>query len=140
MGSRYLKNGGSSWEVLICKHEIDRNEVYNYTLKQLRAGNNGSFMYGIGTAAIRGVNRAQDHKEFIGYYENTGNIYDRGESKKGGAKIKDGDTIGVEIDTRSWKITWYLDGKKEAECAISGELKNKPIFLAIVVYNEDSEI
>jgi len=45
-------------------------------------------MYGIGTESIRGVTRAQDNKEFIGYYENTGNVYDRSESKKGGRKIK----------------------------------------------------
>ena len=52
-------------------------------------------MYGIGTSNIKGVIRAQDHKEFIGYYENTGNIYDRGQSRKGGPRIKDGDIIGV---------------------------------------------
>ena len=45
-------------------------------------------MYGIGTDVIKGISRAQDNKEFIGYYENTGNVYDRGESKKGGRKIK----------------------------------------------------
>lgn len=97
-------------------------------------------MYGIGTATLRGLNRAQDHREFIGYYENTGNIYDRGESKKGGPKIKDGDTLAIEVDTRIWKISWYIEGNKEAECAIAGELRTKPIYLAIVVFNEDSEI
>jgi hypothetical protein len=112
IGSRFKKNCGGSWDILICKHEIEKNEVYRYTIRQVRAGNNGSFMYGIGTAAIRGVNRAQDHKEFIGYYENTGNIYDRGESKKGGPKIKDGEAVTIEVDTKNWKITWLLEGNK----------------------------
>jgi hypothetical protein len=76
-------------------------------------------MYGIATAAVRGVTRAQDHKEFIGYYENTGNIYDRGESKRGGAKIKDGDTVAIEIDTKNWKISWMVDGSRDAECPIT---------------------
>ncbi len=92
-------------------------------------------MYGVGTASIRGINRAQDHKEFIGYYENTGNIYDKGESKKGGARVKDGDTIIIEVDTKNWKISWCIEGTKEAEITISGELKIKSLYLAIIVYN-----
>ncbi|CAM6005954.1 unnamed protein product [Sphagnum balticum] len=81
-------------------------------LGKVRAGSNGSFMYGVGTAAVRGMNRAQDSKEFIGYYENTGNVYDRGESKKGGPKVKDGDTVTLEIDTRSWRVSWLIEGRK----------------------------
>ena len=65
-------------------------------------------MYGVGTSSIKGVIRAQDHKEFVGYYENTGNIYDRGESRKGGPRIKDGDIIGVEINTKLWTISWTI--------------------------------
>ena len=50
------------------KYPIERNEVTKYHIKQVRAGSNGSFMYGVGTEAVRGLNRAQDSKEFIGYY------------------------------------------------------------------------
>jgi hypothetical protein len=97
-------------------------------------------MYGIGTASIRGIIRAQDHKEFVGYYENTGNIYDRGESRKGGCRVKDGDILTIEVDTRNWVISWTVEGNKEAEIAISGELRLKPIFLSIVIYNDEAEI
>lgn len=85
-----------------------------YHIKQVRAGSNGSFMYGIGTEAVKGMNRAQDSKEYIGYYENTGFIYDQTESKKGGPKIKDGEVITIEVDTKKWKISWIIEGKKEA--------------------------
>lgn len=61
-GNRYKKNCGGSWDVLISKYEIQKNEVHRCIVKQIKAGNNGSFMYGIGTASIRGINRAQDHK------------------------------------------------------------------------------
>ena len=67
-------------------------------------------------------------------------MYDQTESKKGGPKIKDGDIVTVEIDTKKWIISWYIDGKKEASTNITNELKEKPIYLAIVIFNEDSEI
>jgi hypothetical protein len=41
-------------------------------------------------------------------------LYDQAESRKGGAKIKDGDTITIEVDIKKWKISWWVDGKKEA--------------------------
>jgi hypothetical protein len=54
--------------VLISKIPIEKNEVTRYIIRQIKAGSNGSFMYGIGTEGIKGLNRAQDSKEFIGYY------------------------------------------------------------------------
>ena len=90
IGNRFKKNGGGTWDVLFCKYPVEKNEVYKYNIKQIKAGSNGSFMYGVGTENLKGMNRAQDSKEFIGYYENTGNVYEQGESKKGGPKIKDG--------------------------------------------------
>lgn len=120
LGNKYKKAGGGSWDLLICQNPIEINDVFRYTIRQIRAGSGGSFMYGIGTAAIRGVNRAQDHKEFIGYYENTGNIYDRGESRKGGPRIKDGDIVTIDVDTRNWTISWSIEGNKEAEITING--------------------
>jgi len=104
----------------MCSHPIEKNDLYRYSIRQVKAGTGGSFMYGIGTASIRGVVRAQDHKEFMGYYENTGNLYDRSESKKGGPRIKDGDIISIEVDTKNWTISWWIEGVKEAELVIHG--------------------
>ena len=95
IGNRYRKISGGTWDVLTCKYSIEKNDVVKYNIKQINAGMNGSFMYGIGNEAVKGLNRAQDNKEFIGYYENTGNIYERGESKKGGSKIKEGEIITI---------------------------------------------
>lgn len=121
IGNRYRKkSAGNTWDLLICKHQIEKNKVYKYTVRQIRAGLGGSFMYGIGTSNLRGVLRAQDSKEFIGYYQNTGMIYDRGESRKGGPKIKDGEVIDIEVDTINWFISWTIEGLMEAEVAISG--------------------
>lgn len=114
IGNRFRKISGGNWDILINKLDIEKNQIYLYHLRQVRAGSNGSFMYGIGTAAVKGISRAQDHREFIGYYENTGAIYDRGESRKGGVKVKDGDTITVEIDTRTWRISWVVEGIRQA--------------------------
>jgi len=47
-------------------------------------------------------------------------IYDRGESRKGGPKIKDGEVIDIEVDTINWFISWTIEGLMEAEVAISG--------------------
>lgn len=49
--------------------------------------------------------------------------------------MKDGDTIIIEVDTKNWKISWCIEGTKEAEITISGELKIKSLYLAIIVYN-----
>ncbi len=53
---------GGSWDLLICQNEIPQNDFIRYTIRQIRAGPGGSFMYGIGTAGIHGVVRAQDSK------------------------------------------------------------------------------
>lgn len=95
-------------------------------------------MYGVGTAAVRGINRAQDCKDFIGYYQNTGCIYERGVSTKGGRKVKDGEIMGIEIDTKNWKIFWSIEGVKEAEIGLSQDFITKPIYLTVIVYNENS--
>lgn len=62
IGNRYKKTMGGSWDLLICQNEIPQNDFIRYTIRQIRAGPGGSFMYGIGTAGIHGVVRAQDSK------------------------------------------------------------------------------
>ena len=89
---------------------------------------------------MRGVNRAQDSKEFVGYYEYNGNVYQEGKGRKGGQKIKDGDTLVIEIDTITWKIEWLLNDKQETQSDIALPLRGKPIYLAIVFFNEEAEI
>jgi hypothetical protein len=44
------------------------------------------------------------------------------------------------VDTYNWKIIWYIEGNRVSETQINGELRNKSIYLAIVVYNQDTEI
>jgi hypothetical protein len=39
-------------------------------------------------------------------------VYDKGENKKGGPKVKNGDTVTIEVDTINWKIVWYVEGNK----------------------------
>ena len=95
-------------------------------------------MYGVGSELIKGLNRAQDSKQFIGYYENTGNIYEQGQSKKGGPKIKDGQLITIIVDPKKWKIFWYINGMKQAEASIGAQLRTKNLFLALIVFNDES--
>ncbi len=61
-GQRFFKVFGGTWDVLMNKIEIQRNFITRFEIKQIRAGNNGSFMYGIATAAIKGLKRPQDSK------------------------------------------------------------------------------
>ena len=138
--SRYRKIGAASWDILLAKFPIPKGEISRYMIKQIHAGNNGSFMYGIGTETLRGLNRAQDSKEFVGYYEYNGNVYQEGKGRKGGQKIKDGDVIEIEIDTVAWKIEWMINEKKETDSEIALPLRAKPIYLAVVFFNEDAEI
>jgi hypothetical protein len=44
------------------------------------------------------------------------------------------------VDTRNWTISWWIEGTKEAEIPINGDLRTKPIYLAFVVYNDEAEI
>lgn len=63
MGNRYKKkSAGNSWDILMCKYEIEKNTIMRYSVRQIKAGIGGSFMYGIGTLNVRGVTRAQDSK------------------------------------------------------------------------------
>ncbi len=74
----------------MCKNTIEKQSVFRYHIKQIKAGPNGSLMYGVATEAVKGMNRAQDSKDFIGYYENTGFIFEQGTARKSGPRIKDG--------------------------------------------------
>jgi len=49
IGNRYRKLSGGTWDVLNCKYSIEKNDLFKYNIKQIKAGMNGSFMYGIGT-------------------------------------------------------------------------------------------
>lgn len=62
IGSKYKKIAGGSWDVLINKIPLEKNQITKYHIRQIRAGNNGSLMYGVGTQLIKGLNRAQDSK------------------------------------------------------------------------------
>lgn len=46
----------------------------------------------------------------------------------------------IDVDTRNWTISWSIEGSKEAEIPINGELRVKPIYLALVIYNDEAEI
>jgi len=61
-GNRFKKVVGGNWDILMAKHPFEKEEVKKYHIKQIQSGSNGSLMYGIGTSAIRGINRAQDNK------------------------------------------------------------------------------
>jgi hypothetical protein len=62
IGNKYKKIVGGSWDILINKIPLDKSEISKYNIRQIKAGNNGSFMYGIGSELIKGLNRAQDSK------------------------------------------------------------------------------
>jgi hypothetical protein len=119
---------------------LDKHAIFKYNIRQRKAGSNGSFMYGIGTKHIKGLNRAQDSKYFIGYYELTGNVYEQGTSRKGGPKIKDGETVTIVVDLRKWKVYWYVEGKREAEAGIGEEMRDRSLCLAFVIFNNESEL
>ena len=64
------------------------------------------------------MNRAQDSKYFLGYYELTGFVYENGTSKKGGVKIKDGSIIMIVVDLIKNVISYFVNGKYSMESAI----------------------
>ena len=74
-GRNIKKISGGFWDVAMNKMPIDKGKISKFTIRQIKAGKNGSFMFGIGTSHIKGMNRAQDSKYFIGYYELTGFVY-----------------------------------------------------------------
>jgi hypothetical protein len=62
IGNKFKKTIGGTWDVLINKLPIDKKEATRYHIRQIRAGINGSFMYGIASDLIKGLSRAQDSK------------------------------------------------------------------------------
>lgn len=80
-------------------------------------------MYGVGTEDLFGLKRPQDNSNFAGYYELKGTVHQKGVYTSAGPPIKDGDIIGIEINTIIWTICWYLSGKKVAEVVIPTEMR-----------------
>lgn len=122
------------------KRAIPIGETTIYQILQIRAGPGGSLMYGVGTKDLFGLKRPQDNPNFSGYYELKGTVYQKGVYTSAGPPIKDGDIVGIEINTIIWTICWYISSKKVAEVVIPTEMREKDIFLTIIVFNEGSEI
>ena len=105
------------------RRPIPIGEITIYQILQIKAGQGGSFMYGVGTKDLFGLKRPQDNPNFTGYYELKGTVYQKGVYTSAGPQIKDGDVIGIEINTKIWIICWYLSGKKIAEVVVPTEMR-----------------
>lgn len=105
------------------RRPIPIGETTIYQILQIKAGQGGSFMYGVGTKDLFGLKRPQDNQNFTGYYEFKGTVYQKGVYTSAGPQIKDGDIIGIEINTIAWTIGWYLSGKKVAEVVVPSEMR-----------------
>lgn len=105
------------------RRPIPIGETTIYQILQIKAGQGGSFMYGVGTKDLFGLKRPQDNPNFTGYYEFKGTVYQKGVYTSAGPQIKDGDIIGIEINTITWTIGWYLSGKKIAEVVVPSEMR-----------------
>ena len=63
-----IKKEGGSWDIIMNKMPISKSNITKHNIRQVKAGTNGSLMYGIATEQVKGMKRAQDSKYFIGYY------------------------------------------------------------------------
>lgn len=71
----------------------------------------------------------------MAYNSYSGNVWEKGSSRKGGAAVNDGQTITVEINLMDHRVIWFVEGKKAAESALGNSFKNKEVYLCLQFYN-----
>jgi hypothetical protein len=97
-------------------------------------------MIGICTRECFGVTYAYKSKCSIAYNSYSGNVWEKGNSRKGGTAIIDGQSIAIEINLIESKVTWFIEGKKATEASIAEEMRNKEVFLSLQFYNIEDEL
>ena len=54
--------------------------------------------------------------------------------------VRAGDTVEVSVNFVTGKFEWLKEGTKLAECGIPASMKDKPIYLSILMHYANDEV
>lgn len=118
---------------------LAQGKTYQFKMRQLKTSYR-NIMIGICTRECFGVTYAYKSKCSLAYNSYSGNVWERGTSRKGGMAIIDGQWATIEINLQENKVVWFIENKKATEASIPEEMRNKEVFLSLQFYNIEDEI
>lgn len=128
------KDGDSLWHSFIRNVPLAEGKNYHFKIRQ-RKTNYRNIMVGVTTREGFGQEFAYKSTSCVAYNSYSGNVWEKGSSRKGGASVTDGQTVTVEINLADYRVSWFVEGKKAAESALSECFRNKEVYLCLQFYN-----
>ncbi len=95
---------------------------------------------GFCTNAGLGNSNNYDHPESAYYYCYRGCIWEGGKGAAGFPESGIVDVIICEADLASGKLRWQKDGDTFKECAVPAQMKDKPVYLSILMCDDGDEV
>jgi hypothetical protein len=74
------------------------------------------------------------------YYCGGGTLWSGGSNKKIGIVTVVGETVECVADLVSSKLSWWKEGSQIAECVVPIGMKDKPIYISIILYSTGDEV
>jgi hypothetical protein len=96
---------------------LAEGKTYQFKVRQKKTSYR-NIMMGICTRECFGVTYAYKSKNSLAYNSYSGNVWEKGNSRKGGVAVMDGQTVAIEINLIEHKVVWFIDGKKAVEAGI----------------------
>jgi hypothetical protein len=97
-------------------------------------------MFGVGSSDIFGLSNSYKDKNSIAYNAYSGNVWEGGASRKSGSTVYDSQTMTMDANLTTFRITWSVEGKKVGEAVIPETLRNKELYLVLQFYNVEDEL
>jgi hypothetical protein len=133
------KDSDSIWHTFIRNVPLAEGKTYQFKIKQLKT-NYRNVMIGVITREAFGQAYAYKLRSSIAYNSYSGNVWEKGNSRKGGSSVMDGQTVAIEVNLIDYKVIWFIEGKKAAESSVPAEFKNREVFLCLQLYNIEDEL
>jgi hypothetical protein len=81
------------------------------------------------------------HAESVYYYcTGPGFFYEGGSGKQIDYGTVAGETVDCVADLASFKLSWWKKGNQITECFVPARMRNKPIYISIILWNTGDEV
>jgi hypothetical protein len=95
----------------------------------------------IGYCTEKGLGNCNIHHQAdSAYYYCNGYLYQGGSPKQIGVGIFGWETVECVADLPNYKLSWWKKGSPIAECTVPYGMRNKPIYISIMLYSTGDEV
>ena len=94
----------------------------------------------MGFCTNAGLGNSNSSNPESAYYSCYGSIWEGGKRTGSCRESGVGDVIICEADLASGVLRWQMDGDTFKECAVPAQMKDKPVYLSILMYHDGDEV